>query len=406
MSCKIKHGNITFQGEQLKKIEIKKECDLLSVSLIESVCDFELNVSKDEEAVFDDNEPFVIYNGNKAEMVTYLETYKRTGAKSWSIATRDSIGRLENFEFEGDVYFEKNAKELIEEIFAKTDIQVVMSEDIANMVVSGQVPYTTCREALSHVLFALGCYARPAVLNGSACVEIKQYYENTQRTPETIPASRVLSGVISVASQKVYGVEVISHGYESSEENTHYGFKFPYRKAGEPTYFVTKYIDFDPPVDASTIRKLGGVYEGKVEIVRSSANFVELLLESINSSNSSWNIFAREYVHTEEIQGKYSSTSNNGQIIAVEGKTLVNNENINDVIERCYEYYINPKELSAKVVIGKHVADDGTVTFDNDVQCGDMVTIPTDYQGTYTGRVIKEQYNLNGNIIIKEITVK
>ena len=406
MSCKIKHGNTTFQGEQLKKIEIKKECDLLSVSLIESVCDFELNVSKDEEAVFDDNEPFVIYNGNKAEMVTYLETYKRTGAKSWSIATRDSIGRLENFEFEGDVYFEKNAKELIEEIFAKTDIQVVMSEDIANMVVSGQVPYTTCREALSHVLFALGCYARPAVLNGSACVEIKQYYENTQRTPETIPASRVLSGVISVASQKVYGVEVVSHGYEDNEDFGRVGgVRIPRNTESGEVFTIVSYVDFDPPIVTDTLH-LNGSAQSKVKIVRASANFAELEVTSANVAANFVGLYAREYVVSESLQGKYSSTSNNGQIIAVEGKTLVNNENINDVIERCYEYYINPKELSAKVVIGKHVADDGTVTFDNDVQCGDMVTIPTDYQGTYTGRVIKEQYNLNGNIIIKEITVK
>ena len=81
-------------------------------------------------------------------------------------------------------------------------------------------------------------------------------------------------------------------------------------------------------------------------------------------------------------------------------------DNAEAIANRCLDAYSGSTQAVAKVVIGKHVIDDGVVIYDNDVNCGDIVTVPTDYQGTYTGRVIKEQYNLNGNIVIKEITVK
>ena len=407
MSVKIINGNNTFFGEQITRINVMKESDVVSVSLIVNNCDFELNIREAEDIAIDETSPFIIYHNDNVAMITYLDDYTRKGKNAWVVSTSDSIGRLDSFEFEGDVYFDKPATELLAEIFAKTDVEFVLNADIEGVLVSGRIPYTTCREALAQLLFAVGCFAyTPDILqNENPCVYISVYNNISTFANLEIPKSRVLSGTITSAQQKNTGVEIMSHDYvDDGDMKRVGGIKMPSHKTGEEPYQTTEYVFFENPIVSEGLY-VNGSTSSNVEIVTATANFAELRLTSTRNTNNRNGLYAHNYEQSTSLAGKYVKDAV-GQIVAIENKTLITDQNIDDALYRCFEYYTKPQELTAKIVEGKHVAEDGTVTYDEAVAVGDIVTVPTDYQGTYTGRIIKEQYNLNGNIIIKEITVK
>ena len=46
------------------------------------------------------------------------------------------------------------------------------------------------------------------------------------------------------------------------------------------------------------------------------------------------------------------------------------------------------------------------ITYDEAVNIGDNIQTETEYKGNIKGRVIKQTFNLNGNIIIKDSVVR
>ena len=46
------------------------------------------------------------------------------------------------------------------------------------------------------------------------------------------------------------------------------------------------------------------------------------------------------------------------------------------------------------------------VTYDKGVNVGENINAETEYLGVVSGRLIKQSFNLNGNIIIKEAVLK
>ena len=46
------------------------------------------------------------------------------------------------------------------------------------------------------------------------------------------------------------------------------------------------------------------------------------------------------------------------------------------------------------------------VTYDQSVNVGDKIQAETEYLGVVSGRLIKQSFNLNGNIIVKEAVLK
>ena len=47
-----------------------------------------------------------------------------------------------------------------------------------------------------------------------------------------------------------------------------------------------------------------------------------------------------------------------------------------------------------------------TTTYDKVVNIGDVISVETEYLGDLSGRVISQSFNLNGNILVKEVVLK
>jgi hypothetical protein len=97
------------------------------------------------------------------------------------------------------------------------------------------------------------------------------------------------------------------------------------------------------------------------------------------------------------------------KVVSVENATLVSQYNIDNVIKKCYNWLIKTNTTNLKIVEGKHinyVDGQSVVTYDKPVNIGENIKAETEYLGIVSGRLIKQSFNLNGNIIIKEAVLK
>jgi hypothetical protein len=106
---------------------------------------------------------------------------------------------------------------------------------------------------------------------------------------------------------------------------------------------------------------------------------------------------------------------------------LINKENVDNVLNLCYNYIVGRKKIKAKIIDGKHQTNPpykygnakyGTIkwgekdfskvitTFDEPTNSGDLIEIDAGYYGDMQGRIVYQKFNLNGGITIKDTIVR
>jgi hypothetical protein len=96
------------------------------------------------------------------------------------------------------------------------------------------------------------------------------------------------------------------------------------------------------------------------------------------------------------------------------------------VLEKCYNWFVRTNTTNLKIVEGKHIQYggivkwgqrkwgdfkwgekiDNVVTYDQGVNVGDNINVETEYLGVVGGRIVKQSFNLNGNILVKEAVLR
>ena len=137
----------------------------------------------------------------------------------------------------------------------------------------------------------------------------------------------------------------------------------------------------------------------------------------------------QKYEHTTSIKREDNPVvlaSEIEKIVAVDNATLVSTSNIDDVLKNCYNWLMKTTQTNLKIVEGKQVSGgevmrygeakygeikyrqltEKIVTYDAPVNLGEVIKCQTEYLGDITGRIIKQSFNLNGGIIIKEAVLR
>lgn len=135
------------------------------------------------------------------------------------------------------------------------------------------------------------------------------------------------------------------------------------------------------------------------------------------------------YTETTKIYSKKNNVAlanASSNVKEITTATLVNSKNVQDVLSRCFNYLTSTRTVNLKIVEGKDVIEGGTVKYgavkygqakyseqledmviyDKPVNLGDVIECETEYLGVVKGRVIRQSYNLNGNIVVKDTVVK
>ena len=394
---------MTFTGNELKGIKLIQEIDPISSEISINTADFTVFNNSNKELSFVNKQPISIYSNGELKSTVFINNSVRKTKKDWKIQCEDYIGILDGIYYYGGIYNNVSAGLIISDIFSVANIPYSIEEGLSSIPISGYIPYTTCREALKQVAFAI-----QAVVDTSNSDKVRIFSLGNE-IKKTIPLDRILQGQNFPEGDVVTGVEITAHTYKAIDE------KSDVYEASESGTGNNIFVVFSEPMHTLSI--ING------EILESGANYAKI------NAYSGCVLSGKKYQHTMSIR-----TLDNPHIIASEmkkrasiaGATLISENNIDNVLNKCYNYIVNTKEVRFKAVEGKHVTVERAfkygekkygdfkyaketlkiVTRDLPINVGDMLNVETQYTGNIVGRNIKQSFSLSDGIIVKDIIVK
>ena len=395
-----------FYGDELRGVKLIQEIDPISTQISINTADFTLDSKTDMEYSFQAKQPLSVYFNGELKATTFVKKSTRKSKRLWSIQSEDYIGLLDSIPYYGGIYTNKNAVELLTDIFTVAKVPYSIDDVFADAVVTGYIPFTTCRDALMQVAFAI-----QAVVDTSNVdyVNVYKLTADDEFSQEPVPLERILQGQNFEESDVVTAVEVVSHTYKPITDSVEV---FNENKSGSgENIFVT----FSEPLH--DLKILDG------EIIRYGTNF------AVINANPNCLLLGQKYEHTTQVYKKNNPVvlaSEIEKIVAINNATLVSSNNIFNVLEKCYNWLIKTNTVNLDIVEGKHIQYGepikwgqkkwGTfkwgekrpniVTYDEPVNVGENIQAETEYLGVVSGRLIKQSFNLNGNIIIKKAVLK
>lgn len=391
-----------FYGTELRSVKLIQEIDPISTQISINTVDFVLDSKSDMEYSFQAKQPLSVYFNGELKATAFVRKSTRKAKKLWSIQGEDYIGLLDSIPYYGGIYVNANATDLLTDIFEVAKVRADISEEFQNEVVSGYIPYTTCREALMQVAFAI-----QAVVDTSNS-DVVKVFGLGESVSQTIPLGRIMQGQSFADDETITGVEVSVHTYSPTTEMV------DAYNASESGTGQNIFVKFSEPLHDLSI--------SNGTIVSRGTN------HAVINANAGCVLAGQRYEHTIKTQRKNNPVvlaSEIEKIVAIESGTLVSQHNIENVLSKCYNWLVKTNQTNLRIVESKHVqygalpkygqVKYGTIKYgqkqnivvaDMPVNVGDNINAETEYLGVVGGRLIKQSFNLNGNIIVKEAVIK
>lgn len=401
-----------FYGDELRNVKITQELDPISTQISINVVDFTLDSKTDMEYSFQTKQPLSVYFNGELKATTFVKKSTRKAKRLWDIQSEDYIGLLDSIPYYGGIYTNKNAVELLTDIFTVAKVPYSIDDVFADATVTGYIPYTTCRDAIMQVAFAI-----QAVVDTSNVdyVNVYKLSADDEFAQEPIPLNRIMQGQNFADEETVTGVEVAVHSYKPIIE------KIDVYDASESGTGQNIFVKFSEPLHDLSI--INGSFA-----VDDKGNELKHTNYAVINANTGCILRGQQYEHTTQTRRKNNPVvlaSEIEKVVSVENATLVSQHNIDNIIEKCYNWLIKTNTTNLKIVEGKHVQygdyvkygekkygtfkygkQPNIITYDKIVNVGENIKAETEYLGVVSGRLIKQSFNLNGNIIVKEAVLK
>lgn len=294
----------------------------------------------------------------------YLKNGARKNIYDYFMDAHDAIGVLDGNEYVGGIYTGELVKDVVAEIFAGEDFICSVDPELSDQPLYGYIPYTTKRNALVQIAFAIG-----AIVDTSN-VEGVSIYPAGDSITGTFEAADTFDGITLERSDIVTGIRLTTHTYQPSDEQQEI-----YNEILSGTaeiVFSEPYHDFSAT---------GGT------ILKSGANYVV-----ISGTGEKVTIVGKKYIHnTSQILKENPDIVFNKNIKDVTDATLINAQNSEQAIERIYNYYMRAESVTGDVLLKEKVI-------------GQRVEIDTGYDGKKTGVIESVDYSF-GKAIKAKVTI-
>lgn len=401
----IEHGmRVDFGGNELRSAKIIQEIDPISASVPVNPFDFSIDSKKNIDFSFQTKQPIEVYFNNKLRALCFVKSANRRSKTIWDIRAEDYIGLMDSIPFAGGIYENKNATELIAEIFLAAKIPYNILSGMDGKMVSGYIPYTNCREALMQV-----CFATQTVADTSNS-DVVNIYALSHDVSQLIDKSRIMQGQRIEDFTRVTSVQLTAHAFvEVSETITAYD-------ASKSGYGDGIFVSFTEP--------LHDLYIDNGEIIESGVNYAV-----INASNDSCILNGQKYKHLKTIKTKNNPrvlSTDIENVVSIYDATLVSANNVDDVLDSCYNYIATTEQAKMKIVDGKHrekpksskygeskygealygVSSVDVIVPHTPTSVGDLIEYETALSTVKKGRIIRQSFSLGGGILIKDSVVR
>lgn len=392
-----------FTGKELKSVKLKQQLNQISSEIAINTCDFVISPRTDTEFSFQNRQPCEIYSNGNLVMVSFIKDFKKSNQKDFQIQSEDYIGIMEDVPYYGGIYSNKNAYELLEDIFNTARVPFSIDDIYKNSVVSGYIKYTNCREALMQVCFAISAAV------DTSFVDVVKVFPLSESVSQTIEKRRIFKDQKENKKTRITSVELVSHAYLPISETLE-AYNSSESGEGEDVFVVFNEPLHNLEITNGTIKQQG-------------ANF------AIIDAYDGCVLIGRKYEHTTITKSKKNplvTSTDKENIVSIQNATLVSKHNVDNLLNSCYNYLANKNQKNLKIVDGKKVTRGtrikygmkkyGSFTYgaytddliEDDVPCkvGDLVEIPLDNIKTVTMRIVEQSFSLVGGITVKDTVLE
>ena len=313
-----------------------------------------------------------VYNDNELYGTFFVESSERT-LNNYNLLTYDLVGMLDNNNFYGGIYNNYSAATLVSEICA--DLPYELDESFNSVLITGYLPIMTAREALMQVAFVLN-----AIVDTSRSDKIKIYpipAYNALNLVE-IDSDRAGNDSSELTEAPVTKIELTAHKYVVSVGDDGINTEEIYNDIlNGPITSTFSNAHFNYSITGGTI-------------ISSSANHV-----TFTGTGGTVVVTSNYYDDKPTVYSSYNplNTANSiPNVKQINNAYLVNASNVSSVMDRLEDAIYNTNTLDVSFIL-------------EDEKVGDYVQIET-IEGTKTGQLININYDLSGNTIYANCTIR
>lgn len=370
----IQYGSVLIIPEKsIQNMRVHQEVSPISTTVPISTLELSFLNTQGANYDFAARESLKIFDNTTLIGKYFIETANQTNKQKWNIEAQDYIALLESTEFEGGIYNDELAVDILSAIFVKANVPFIVADALQDARVTGYIPYTTCRKAAQQVLFAIGAYANTAY---SEKIEI---LETDATVIESVGLDRVFSGQKVSVDADVTAVELIGHTYTEGDSATTL-----YKSTQEETEVK---VIFNEPVTVESLSLDNGT------ILERGVNY------AIISCPENSSLTGIPYKHLTFSKSKSNSATTNKKSSnkkTVQKATLISNQNIDKVLELCYNYVTRTISVRSKIIEGE-----------SPLITGKTYEIETEIMGKVTGILSEQTFSLfGGKKVSKETVIK
>ena len=229
---KILYGKgVLFEGDNLISANLLEQVNLLSDELSINTVNFVVHSDDDRfnilnpqgvYATLQQRQRLDVYQLKEDTMhnmgTFYIESWQSKNDNKMEFNGIDLVGLLDKSTFDGGMYTNITAEDLIEQIFASAEFDddlYLIDDEIKNILLTGYIPVCTHREALQQVLFTIG-----GVANCARTDIIELYRVEESAEPNQISRADVFKGTKEIEQGEIItGVLLQTHNYSQGTES-------------------------------------------------------------------------------------------------------------------------------------------------------------------------------------------
>lgn len=353
-----------FLFDEILEVNCLQEINAISENISINTLDFTSRTKSNIPFDLQKKQRLSLYFNGKLLGNFYLKNGARKNKTDYKLESHDAIGVLDGNEYAGGIYTGQTVKSVLDDMFFGEDFNFLLDDEFINEKLYGYIPYTTKRNALVQIAFAIGAVVDTSNYDGVIIYkqsnELKQFSDN-----------EVFENITLEHADIVTGVRLTSHTYQKTEElqELYNGF-----------LNGTAEIIFNEPYHSLSVS--GGNIENYGD------NFAYVTGNSENVILS-----GKKYNHlTTSILKENPLIVFNKNVVEVRDCTLVHPDISQTVLDRVYNYY-----QRAENVVGDVLVKDKVV--------GDLVAIDIGYDGERTGTIESFNYSFSVNEIKAEVKI-
>lgn len=419
-------GDVYIYGDKLESVKIEQKLSEASIELPIGTCEIVAKNINEYLFLFTSKQKIKVYYDGKIKTVVFVTQIKEVEPNKWNINCEDWVGFLEDTTWYGDNYQSRNAVDLLNYAFQKAGVPVVIDESFIGQTVSGDIDIVTCREAVLQICFAIGAvvFVNDFTDNDDESVKIKQLNKTVK---QRIPANRIKAPFTIKTDEEVSSVGIETFGKRETTGVDDILINNYYQKEGDffEFYFAEPCVFFEYQ-DQKGPFPLSKTWNAVEEMTAFS---LKLLFKADNKKYKTAITAQKLGQHSKKLHVKNNPNASGlteKKDIRITTAGLVNEENIETVFGYVFDILKKDKPVSCSIVEGKHVQEGdfykygeakygaikygerkpSIITYDEQINLGDVVELDTPDYGVLTRTVTEQRYALNSNIIVKECTLQ